>query len=82
MIGLTPEDVPQEGMQLGNTMLPTSLVGPAEAISARQLADFRLPGGDDKMAQARMRRALTRCGASKPPRPVRRHRPRSTCPRQ
>ena len=59
MIGLTPEDVPQEGMQLGNTMLPTSLVGPAEAISARQLADFRLPGGDDKMAQARMRRALT-----------------------
>jgi uncharacterized protein (DUF1501 family) len=59
MIGLTKEDVPQEGMQLGNTMLPTSLVGPAEAISARQLADFRLPGGDDKAAQARMRDALT-----------------------
>ena len=59
MIGLTPEDAPQEGMQLGSTMLPTSLVGPAEAISARQLADFRLPGGEDKQAQARMRSALT-----------------------
>ena len=33
MIGLSPEDVPQEGMQLGSTILPTSLVGPASAIS-------------------------------------------------
>ena len=57
-------------------------VGPAEAISARQLADFRLPGGDDKMAQARMRRALTALWGKQATRPVRRHRPRSTCPRQ
>ena len=59
MIGLTPEDVPQEGMQLGGTMLPTALVGPASAVSARQLADFRLPGGDEDAAQDRMRSALT-----------------------
>ena len=59
MIGLTTEDAPQEGLQLGRTMLPTALVGPASAVSARQLSDFRLPGGDEDAAQARMREALT-----------------------
>ena len=59
MIGLTPEDVPQEGLQLGRTMLPTALVGPASAVSARQLSDFRLPGGDEDAAQVRMRGALS-----------------------
>jgi uncharacterized protein (DUF1501 family) len=59
MIGLTAEDAPQEGLQLGRTMLPTALVGPASAVSARQLSDFRLPGGDEDAAQARMREALS-----------------------
>ncbi len=51
--------MPQQGLQLGNTMLPTVAGRPAAAVSARQLADFRLPGGDDEPAQDRMRRALS-----------------------
>ena len=53
MIGLTPEDVPQEGLQLGRTMLPTALVGPASAVSALQLSTSGCP------AATRTRR---RCG--------------------
>ena len=59
MVGLIELGVPQQGMQLGSTMLPTSLTGPAPAVSARQLADFRLPGGEDDAAQDRMRSALS-----------------------
>src|SRR5918997_530308 len=47
MIGnLSPDNVVQEGMHIGGNLLPTSLVGPASAVSTRQLADLRLPGGD------------------------------------
>ena len=59
MVGLIEPGVPQQGLQLGSTMLPTALTGPAPAVSARQLADFRLPGGDDDAAQDRMRAALS-----------------------
>ena len=60
MIGnLPPGDVPQEGMHIGGNLLPTSLVGPASAVSTRQLADLRLPGGEDAASQKRMRSALS-----------------------
>jgi uncharacterized protein (DUF1501 family) len=60
MIGnLSPADVVQEGMHIGGNLLPTSLVGPASAVSTRQLADLRLPGGDDEASQRRMRSALS-----------------------
>ena len=59
MVGLIEPGVPQQGLQLGSTMLPTALTGPAPAVSARQLADFRLPSGDDDAAQDRMRAALS-----------------------
>ena len=59
MIGnLQPADVVQEGMHIGGNLLPTSLAGPASAVSTRQLADLRLPGGEDEASQKRMRSAL------------------------
>lgn len=60
MVGnLSPNDVAQEGFHLGSNLLPTSLVGPASAVSTRQLSDLRLPGGGEDVEQARMRKALT-----------------------
>ena len=60
MIGnLQPNDVVQEGIHLGSNVLPTSLVGPAAAVSTRQLADLRLPGGEDAASQQRMCSALS-----------------------
>jgi uncharacterized protein (DUF1501 family) len=58
MIGGIQPDLPQEGMQLGSAMLPTSLVGPASAISTHQLSDLKLPGGTTAAEQARARSAL------------------------
>jgi uncharacterized protein (DUF1501 family) len=59
MVGLTQPQVPQQGMQIGSTLLPTSLVGPASAVSARQLSGLKLPGGDEDAQQNRMRTALS-----------------------
>lgn len=60
MIGdLSPSDVAQEGLHLGSNMLPTALVGPASAVSTRQLSDLKLPGGGEAAEQDRMRKALT-----------------------
>ena len=59
MIGLIQPDVVQEGMQIGSTLLPTSMAGPASAVAARQLADLKLPGGDKDAEQDRMRGALS-----------------------
>ena len=60
MIGnLQPSNVVQEGMHIGGNLLPTSLVGPASAVSTRQLADLRLPGGADEASQTRTRSALS-----------------------
>ena len=60
MIGnLPPDNVAQEGLHLGGNLLPTSLVGPASAVSTRQLIDLKLPGGNEDAEQARMRSALS-----------------------
>lgn len=60
MIGnLQPADVAQEGLHLGSNLLPTALVGPASAVSTRQLGDLKLPGGAEDADQNRMRAALS-----------------------
>ena len=59
MIGLIQPDEVQEGMQIGSTLLPTSMVGPASAVSARRLVDLKLPGGAKEAEQDRMRTALS-----------------------
>jgi uncharacterized protein (DUF1501 family) len=40
LIGLDPAAAPQDAVSLGNTLLPTSLVGPAPALGAYQIADL------------------------------------------
>ena len=62
MVGLIEPGVPQQGLQLGSTMLPTALTGLPPAVSARQLADFRLPGGDDDAARPDARRVVYALG--------------------
>jgi uncharacterized protein (DUF1501 family) len=59
MIGRIQPDVAQEGMQIGSPLLPTSLVGPASAVSTRQLSDLKLPGGSTAAEQNRTRAALS-----------------------
>lgn len=40
LIGLDPAAAPQDAVSLGSTLLPTSLVGPAPALGAYQIADL------------------------------------------
>jgi uncharacterized protein (DUF1501 family) len=43
MTGLDSAALPEEQVQLGDSMLPTSLSGPAAALGARTVDDFELP---------------------------------------
>lgn len=43
MIGLDPAAAPQDAVTLGSTLLPTSMIGPAPALSAYQVSDFAVP---------------------------------------
>ncbi len=43
MIGIDPAAVPESAVQLGGSLLPTSLVGPAQALGANQVTDLDLP---------------------------------------
>jgi len=46
MVGLTGVGEPNDAVQLGYSMAPTALVGPAPTIAVSQLRDIALPGGD------------------------------------
>ena len=43
MIGLDTNALPEEQIQLGDSMLPTALAGPAAALGARVVDDFQIP---------------------------------------
>ncbi len=43
MTGLDSAALPEEQIQLGSSMLPTALAGPAAALGARTVDDFQLP---------------------------------------
>lgn len=58
MVGLTGAGVPQQAVQVGSSLAPTSLVGPAPGIAVSELGDIALPGGDDLDIQQRVRRSL------------------------
>lgn len=50
--GLNPEGDVFDAMQLGSTMTPTSLVGPAPALATSDLSDLKLPYADNASRQA------------------------------
>jgi len=58
MVGLIGDGGPDQAIQIGSSVAPTSLVGPASTMAVRQLADIKLPGGSDAAFQASQRRAL------------------------
>ena len=58
MVGLVGAGQPNEAMQLGSTMAPTSLVGPAATMAVNDLASIALPGGNDLGFQNRTRSSL------------------------
>lgn len=43
MVGLNADALPEEQIQLGDSMLPTALAGPTAALGARTVDDFELP---------------------------------------
>jgi uncharacterized protein (DUF1501 family) len=56
MVGLSGGGLPNGAVQLGTSIPPTALVGPAPAIAVYQLSDVSLPG--DVEQRRRIRRAL------------------------
>ncbi|MBA2641283.1 MAG: DUF1501 domain-containing protein [Nocardioidaceae bacterium] len=58
MVGLTGAGAPNQAIQLGTSLTPTALVGPASAMAVYQLRDIALPGGSDLAFQNRTRTAL------------------------
>ncbi len=58
MVGLTGTGLPYGAVQLGSSLAPTALVGPAPTIAVGQLRDIALPFADDPARQARVRRSL------------------------
>ena len=58
MVGLVGGGQPNEAMQLGTTMAPTSLVGPAATMAVNGLGSIALPGGSDLGFQDRTRASL------------------------
>ena len=58
MVGLTGGGEPNEAIQLGTTMAPTSLVGPAATMAVNGLSSIALPGGADLQFQRRTRASL------------------------
>jgi uncharacterized protein (DUF1501 family) len=43
VVGLTPDSLPEEQVQLGESMLPTALAGPAPALASNEVTGFTLP---------------------------------------
>ncbi len=58
MVGLTGSGVPNQAIQLGSSLTPTSLIGPASAMSVYRLRDIALPFADDTTLAPRSRAAL------------------------
>ncbi len=58
MVGLVGAGQPNEAIQLGSTLAPTSLVGTAAAMAVNDLASIALPGGPDRAFQNRTRASL------------------------
>jgi uncharacterized protein (DUF1501 family) len=56
-IGLNPDALPEEQVQLGDSMLPTALAGPAAALGANEVSDFTLPTvWNDQSVQASLKK--------------------------
>ncbi len=58
MVGISGTGVPNQAIQLGTSLAPTALVGPASAMSVYRLSDIALPGGGDTAFQNRTRSSL------------------------
>lgn len=58
LVGLGGASNPAEAVQLGDTMIPTSLYGPEPVMGLKSLADLSLAGTDDADTRRRRRRAL------------------------
>lgn len=48
LIGTTPGGSPLQGFSVGGGVVPTSLYGPAPAMSAESVGDVEIPGADDE----------------------------------
>lgn len=59
VVGLIGDGGPDQALQIGSSLAPTSLVGPAPAMAVSRLADIKLPGDNDPDFQAAQRRALS-----------------------
>lgn len=58
MVGITGSGAPNQAIQLGTSLPPTALVGPASSMAVYELRDIALPGGDDREFKARVRASL------------------------
>jgi len=59
LVGLSGTGVPNQAIQLGTSLAPTALIGPASAMSVYALRDIALPGGsEDPVFQRRTRNSL------------------------
>ncbi len=58
VVGLNADALPEEQIQLGDSMLPTALAGPAAALSAYEVTGFALPTLDWRETQAEAAAAL------------------------
>lgn len=58
MVGLVGDGGPDEAMQIGSSLPPTALIGPAPTMAVQQLSDITLPGDSNPAFQAAQRRAM------------------------
>ncbi|HQR28400.1 MAG TPA: DUF1501 domain-containing protein [Nocardioides sp.] len=59
VVGLAPDARPEEQVQLGDSMLPTALAGPAPALGANEVTGFRLPTLDWLESDAQVSASLS-----------------------
>jgi len=64
MVGLSGSTMPQQAVQMGGSLVPTSLYGSTPVLGLRDLTDLRLPGSPNEVAANRQ--ALNRIWGSAP----------------